>query len=303
MVANQLLAFVRRARDAARRTLPPHGRKFAPRTFTQRQLLACLLLEEHLRLDYRTTEDLFRASGTLRRTLGLRRVPDHSTLWWFARHKLSPDLIQAALAATVRDTAAGRESFGNIDIALASTGLWLAHTSRYCAWRAKRNRGQRGWLKWALALWRGPQILLAQRVRPSPCGDFSDLPPLATAAHAVLPFRRLVADAGYDSEANHAFCRRVLGADSLIPTKKRRSAKVIATTPYRQEMCVRLGVGEHPADRRAYRQRWRVETVMSVSKRKWGEALTARSEATQAHQALLRGVVYNLHRLGHLAAP
>jgi hypothetical protein len=36
-----------------------------------------------------------------------------------------------------------------------------------------------------------------------PCGDFSDLPPLAGAAHTVLPFDQLLADAGYDSEANH----------------------------------------------------------------------------------------------------
>ena len=36
---------------------------------------------------------------------------------------------------------------------------------------------------------------------------------------------------------------------------------------------------------------------MSVVKRKWGDALSARLEATQRVQALLRGVVYNLYRL------
>ncbi len=36
---------------------------------------------------------------------------------------------------------------------------------------------------------------------------------------------------------------------------------------------------------------------MSVAKRKWGDALSARLEATQRTQALLRGVVYNLDRL------
>jgi len=38
----------------------------------------------------------------------------------------------------------------------------------------------------------------------------------------VLPFERLVADAGYDTEGNHHFCREDLGVDSLIPAKKRR---------------------------------------------------------------------------------
>src|SRR5688500_14712112 len=108
---------------------------------------------------------------------------------------------------------------------------------------------------WALAMWVEPQLLLAQRVRPGPAGDFGDLVPLATAAHAVLPFGRLVADAGYDSEANHRFCREDLGVDSLIPAKKRWCVWVVATTPYRREMVRRLGEPGDEEARRAYRQR------------------------------------------------
>jgi hypothetical protein len=109
-----------------------------------------------------------------------------------------------------------------------------------------------------------------------------------------------VADAGHDSEANHRFCREDLGIDSLIPAKKRRSAKVVATTPYRQEMVQRLGEAGDGEARRAYRQRWKAETIMSVAKRRWGEALSARTDPTREAQALLRGVVYNLNRLVRL---
>ncbi len=116
----------------------------------------------------------------------------------------------------------------------------------------------------------------------------------------MLPFERLVADAGYDSEANHRFCREDLGADSLIPAKKRRSVRVVATTPYRQEMVRRLGEPGDEEARRTYRQRWKAETVMSVVKRRWGEALSARPDDTQHAQALLRGLVYNLNRLVRL---
>ena len=59
------------------------------------------------------------------------------------------------------------------------------------------------------------------------------------------------------------------------------------------------GPGDGEA-RRAYRQRWKAETVMSVVKRRWGEALSARLDDTQRTQALLRGVVYNLNRLVRL---
>jgi transposase len=294
---DQLLRFARLA-IATRRVVPPRPSKYANPAYHPAGLLAALLLREHLRLTYRGVEDLLRLSGRLRRLFGLRTLPDHSTLWWFGRRHLSPDVIAAVLGETVERAAARLR--GPRLVALDSTGLWLSHASRHFEWRAKRERSQRGWLKWALALWTEPQMLLAQRVRPGPAGDFGDLVPLATAARAVLPFERLVADAGYDSEANHRFCREDLGVDSLIPAKKRRSVRVVATTPYRREMVRRLGgLGDEEA-RRSYRQRWKAETVMSVAKRRWGEALSARLDATQETQVLLRGVVYNLNRLVRL---
>ncbi|MBL6081790.1 transposase [Belnapia sp. T18] len=76
-------------------------------------------------------------------------------------------------------------------------------------------------MKWAFAMRVAPQILLAQRVRPGLCGDFTDLPPLASTAATRMPFEKLRADAGYDSEANHRHCREGLGVDSLLPVKKR----------------------------------------------------------------------------------
>ncbi len=156
--------------------MPAHGHKFAPKTYTQPQLLACLLVKEHLRLDYRGTQDLLELSDGQRAALSLRQTPDHSTLWWFARHKVTPELLQQALAETVRlleghDSPGGRPREGAArQVALDSTGLFLHHTSRYYEWRARRERGHRGWLKWAAALWTRPQLLLAQMVRPAPDG-------------------------------------------------------------------------------------------------------------------------------------
>ena len=113
----------------------------------------------------------------------------------------------------------------------------------------------------------------------------------------ALSFDQLLADAGYDSEANHRFCREVLGVESLIRAKARRSKTVVAKAPYRKEMCRVLGDPGDPVLRRQYRQRWKAETTMSVAKRKWGESLSARREELQKAQLLLRGVTYNLHRL------
>src|SRR5215213_1869018 len=100
---NRLRQFATLALAISERILPDHGSKFAPKTYTQPQLLACLLLKEYLRLDYRTTQEMLELSDGLRSALNLlSRVPDHSTLWWFARHKLEPKLLQEALEETVR---------------------------------------------------------------------------------------------------------------------------------------------------------------------------------------------------------
>ena len=249
---NELLRFARLAAAVARRVALPPSR-FARSAYAPAALFAALLLRERLRLTYRGLEDLPRLSGQLRRVFGLRVVPDNATVWWFARRRVEPAMPDAALAETVRRArgGAGRAA----QAALDSTGLFLSHTSRYFARRAKRERGQRGWLKRAFAMRVGPQVLPALRVRPGPCGDFSDLPPVATAAAAVLPFDQPVADAGYDSEAGHRHCR---DAGSPIPAKSRRSARVVATTPLPREMVRRLGVPGVEADRATSRRRWQV---------------------------------------------
>ena len=293
---NRLLAFARLALAVAERILPERAHRFAPRRYTQPQLFACLLLREYLHLDYRSAEEVIGASDSLRRILWLRCVPDYSTLWRFAQEKVTPELIEQALTETLKLLPSAGE--GVRCVALDSTGLWTTHASRYFeARRGDTPRKQRSWMKWAAALWVEPQMIVAQRVRRGPCGDFSDLIPLASCATQVQQFDVLLADAGYDSEANHRHCREHLNVESLIPAKKRRSVSIIARTPYRSLMVRALGTPGCSEKRRQYGQRWKAETLVSVVKRKWGEALSARLEAMQKVQALLRGLVYNLYRL------
>jgi hypothetical protein len=83
MKPSQLLRFAQLALQVARPHLPPYGSKYSPKKFTQPSLLACLLVKEYLRQDYRGLEDLLASSAELRVALGLESVPDHSTFHWF----------------------------------------------------------------------------------------------------------------------------------------------------------------------------------------------------------------------------
>jgi hypothetical protein len=68
------------------------------------------------------------------------------------------------------------------------------------------------------------QIILAQRARQGPRCDTPALPSLVDAASRILPLPIgvVLADAEFDSEANHGHIRTILGAHSVIPTNPRR---------------------------------------------------------------------------------
>ena len=124
---NELLRFARLAAAMAHRVAPVPSR-FATPAYAPAALFALLMLRERLRLTYRGLEDLLRLSGQLRRVFGLRVVPDHAMLWWFARRRLGPGLLDTALDETIRRawSGVGRTA----QVALDSNGLFLTHTSR-----------------------------------------------------------------------------------------------------------------------------------------------------------------------------
>ena len=64
----------------ARQALPVYSSKFSRKDFTQHQLFALLALRVFLKQDYRGLEQLLLDWSDLRRALGLKKVPDHSTL-------------------------------------------------------------------------------------------------------------------------------------------------------------------------------------------------------------------------------
>ena len=284
MKDQSLLVVAQRAYHLAQRAMPAYASKFSKKTFTQPQLLACLILKAYLRHSYREAEAWWVATDCVRGLLHLRLAPDHSTLCWFFHHKMTARLLVRLLALSLPayDPQRNRQRIVVVD----STGFEAGHCSRYYRWRTKR-RQQRGWPKWIIAVWGSRQLICAQRAHGGPCGDFAELPPIAATAHRVLPFGRLLGDAGFDSETNHRFCHEVLGVESIIGQFARHGCA--PRTPWRKRLARRF-------PRRLYRKRWLVETVISVVKRKFGDVVNAHSERRQYQQLLLLGVVYNVHR-------
>ena len=121
---NRLLSFARLAHQVATDTLPDRAHRFAPKRYTQPQLLACSLVKEYLGLDYRTTQETLEVSDGLREALHLRRVPDYTALWRFAHDKATADVVAHALGETVRlCKTPGHDPPQRALIAIDSTGM------------------------------------------------------------------------------------------------------------------------------------------------------------------------------------
>lgn len=120
-----------------------------------------------------------------------------------------------------------------------------------------------------------------------PSSDHGQLQTLVEKALSVVRLREQLADAGYDSERNHEFCH-THGIESIIPAKIGHPGP--ARGPHRRRMQEAF-----PSWRYAHRSK-ATETVFSVIKRKSGPVLRSRQEALKRKEALLKTVVYNLHR-------
>ena len=283
MPRQDLLQFARLAYRLAGHVVPPYSSKFAPKKFTQPSLLACLCLKEYLRLDYRGLEALLVSAAELRVALGLRTAPDHSTLHWFARHKVKPRLLVQVLEAAARLFPQRRN--GRHIVAVDATGFSRRPASRYYSLR--HGTWQQSYLLWSTLVWTKPRVICAQQARVGPGSQDNRLRPLVEDSRHLLPIHRLLADADYDSEPHHRWLREACRIESIIPATRGHRHHLKGF--YRRRM-------QRYFPHRKSGLRWMAETVYSVVKRKFGEALTARRPWQQVKQAFLRGITYNLYR-------
>lgn len=278
-----LVRFAQVAMEVGSASLPLYSSKYSKRTFTQPQLLASLLLMRYEDWTFRELEVRLSEHSELRRALGLSRIPDHSTLHYFLR-RLDEESLVRALEESV--TRFGKPPAGGAVIAVDGTGLSCAAVSVFFVKRTGDT--QRHYLKWLIGVEVKSRMVVAQMARRGPSHDSAQLRPLTQAAHAVMPLKRVLADAEFDSQRNYTFIREELGAMSVIPAKRIRPGD--RSHGVRAEM-------RHNFPQELYAPRALVECVFSVVKRKLSARAPGRSLHTQRLQAFILGVAYNIYRL------
>jgi hypothetical protein len=95
-------AVAREALRLARQALPAYSSKYSRKDFTQHQLFAALALKTFLKTDYRGVVAALRDFAELRDELGLKKVPDHSTLCYAEQRLLKRGTSSSSFCAPPR---------------------------------------------------------------------------------------------------------------------------------------------------------------------------------------------------------
>jgi len=283
-----LVRFARLALEVSRAVLPAQRSKFSKRQFTQPQLLAALCLMRYEDWTFREAEVRWGEHAELRSALALNSVPDFTTLYCFLA-RLDPADVARAMNEIVRRMPGRWRSPATV--AVNATGLSQAAVSNYFIRRVEhfgpKQRTWKHWLKGLTVVDVERQIISAQWARQAPLNECATLPVLVGQANENTPLGCVLADAEFDSERNHTFCREQLQAQSIIPAKRRSSCRASG---------VRLQMRENfPAEH--YGKRSMIESVFSAVKRKLSGRAPGRTLHTQSRQALLLGLAFNLYRL------
>ena len=307
---------MRAAYHLARQCLPEYSCKFSRHDFTLPQLFACLVVKEQMKRSYRGAEALLRDCDAWRHDIGLQRTPDHNTLCKAAKTLLRKFRVDRMLDVMARWASTARIlRLSTHPLGTDSTTYESHHVSRHYERRCHQTR-------------RRMRAKEAEKGRPSTRADtIGRLPKLAvgvaTHAHLVLSFwtgtgagadhphfeplvfgawRRVpnrrfkvVADAGYDSEAIHRLARQEMGLVSIIPPKIGRPSPTgqPPSGRWRRQM-QRLLKTEESRRRCGYTKRWQVETVNSMMKRNLGSALRGKTAWSRRRDMALKTLTHNL---------
>jgi hypothetical protein len=271
--------------------LPFYSHVNSPKKFTQPQLFACLVLKNFLRTDYRGVVEHLRDNPSLTEAIELTKVPHFTTLQKVSKRLLEVRRAQRLLDATVAEQMGRRKRVA--EAAIDSTGLGATGASPYFVQR--RAARESAWK--TMVYHRFPKLglvgdvathmILAFQTGVGPRPDIDEFRGLLAQAARRVQLDWVLADAGYDSEANHQFARQELQLRTVIPPRHGRPSLKPARGRYRRLMQTRF-------NHTRYRRRSQAETIMSMFKRRQENHCQGKSNASRRRELHLLVLTHNI---------
>jgi hypothetical protein len=248
--------------------------------------MALAIIYLHEGKSCRSFVEWLNASDLIMRWLDMKKVPHFTTIPKFIK-RIPPGWIHALMDAAHDDDEPHI-------VAIDSTGFKLGNASQHYVTRmtelGAKKTPMKHFLKLSIGVDTDTQLIAGHKVRRGPASDHRDFAMVASRTVDAMSVSSIVADKGYDSEANHQFARRMLGVESVIPPR-------CADVPISRTHGKFRKLMKRSFNSQMYNMRPIVETVNSVLKRVLGETVLSRSVAMQNRTLQLKLVAYNVHRL------
>ena len=272
--------------------LQDYSCKHSRKDFRQSQLVALLAFKQEIEKPYRETAIYAGEMPRIAEALQLQKLPHFTTmqkaLKRFSRSLLEDILGYAALIAVYGDSLRSNIREAQ-DASFDGTGYFLTSASRYFQERLKRKTKAKHFLHSVIGVLTSFLLIFCSKQKRGPANDSPALIPLLN--ESVLPLDRILADKGFDSEANLCAIHDS-GSEPLIPVREGKCAP--SRTKLRKRMNARFRNDLHSHE--IYGKRALSETVFSVVKRVYGSVLHARSVAMQKKELMTRYLAYNARR-------
>lgn len=284
---NRLVGVARLAMKLGREHMSDYGAVTSRKDFTQRQLMACLVLRAYLKTTYRGVIEILETSEALRTELGMKeKLPHYSTLAKFCERSAVLEILTAMLQR-LGGAALRQESQ---PVAIDATGLETSTASAHFVSRSKKER--RKWVKLSVAVLTTSLLPLGAVLDWGPNNDKCQVWPLLqqSLSGQPVPPSKLYADAGYDAEWVHGVCREEFGIATTVIKPARCAADGSRRGEYRSQM------SDDYLKAQNYGLRWKVESYMSGLKRTTGSTLLARKPANLLKEAAFKVLAYALNR-------
>jgi hypothetical protein len=166
--------------------------------------------------------------------------------------------------------------------AIESSGFTRSFTRHYYSWRTDKMRKR--FLKTSVSADTNQLIVTGLKISQHPVHDSIHAKTLLKQCHRTRPSDFHVMDKAYDSKEIHELVWDTLNSCLLIPARNRKRKRISGY--YRRRIALSF-------DDQKYHQKNKVETVISVLKRKIGKALKAPQCRQQIKEIKIKVILYN----------
>lgn len=264
-----------------RALLPKYRHRNSPKTYTQPQVVAAAMLGFYLDLSYRDLEEWLLASAAICAALELKQVPDHATLC--RAYGSLTETQQRALNAWLLKQQGIQTTVAAVD----ATGFSPSHASQH--YLSRCGRQMRTYRQGFYAVDVTSHFILGWREAEGP--DGSDSQYLNCLRRQAYPYAlregryyrfALLADKGFDGP-------QARPTDFIRPRRGQHAIR-------RPDRRVRADLTDMAHLDGFMGQRWVIETVISVMKRKSGDSIRSRRRHCQRREIGMKALIYNIHR-------